>query len=157
MALIHGRNTTTKQKTHFVVIRIAVSKRRSGTDGKETRPTGSPSWSMSGQTLGGDTWTILQKSTSPTQRQRYNNRLRSVNEDKQAPPLDKDQDTKMQRRHWLICRNRYDKFAEFFFSQKVVKHRLHNQLDPAMQRYLEWPSTKKAEYFAHSQPTSSSS
>ena len=53
MALTYGRNTTTKQKTHFVVVRKAKdSIRRTGTDGKETKPSGSPSWSMSGQMLG---------------------------------------------------------------------------------------------------------
>ena len=53
MALIAGRNTTTKQETHRVVVRKTKdSFRQSGTDGKETRPTGSPKLSMSGQMLG---------------------------------------------------------------------------------------------------------
>ena len=65
-------------------------------------------------------------------------------------PYHKDQDAKMQRKHWLICRSKYDKNAEFLISQK---------LNPSMQKYLEWRSTNWAEYFAEerTQPTSSSS
>ena len=92
MAIIYGRNTTTKQKRHFVVVRKTKdSLRRSGTDGKVTRPTGSLSMPLIGQMLGWDTWTILQKSTPPMQRRTCKGidttiYLRSVNEDMQAPP-----------------------------------------------------------------------
>ena len=53
MALICVKNITTKQKTHYVVVRKTKdSIRRSRTGGNETRLTVSPCWSMSGQMLG---------------------------------------------------------------------------------------------------------
>ena len=128
MAVIYGRNTTTKQKRHYVVVRKKTkdSLCRSGTDGKVTRPTGSLSMSLIGQMLGWDTWTILQISTSPIQRRtckgidttiyftcgvstKINKRHLYFN----------NQDTKTQRKHWLICASKYDKIAALFSSQKL--------------------------------------
>ena len=93
--------------------------------------------------------------TAPhSQRQRYNNvlYLRSVNEDKQAPPLPQRPGYKDAKKHWLMCRSKWDKNAELLLSQKFARQRLHNQLDPSMQRYLERLSTDWAEYFAEERP-----
>ena len=138
---------------------------RSGTDGKETRPAGSPTWSMSGL-LGWGTWTIVQKidishTTPHSQRERYNNLLylRSVSEDKQPPLLPQRpgyQDAKkaLVDMHKLV---RQDCGVPFI--PKVERHRLQNQLDPSMQQCRGVLSTNWAEYFAEEkhQPTSSSS
>ena len=54
MDLNCGKNTATKQKTHYVLV---LKKQKTvyvylGPKAKMTRPAGSPSWSMSGQMLG---------------------------------------------------------------------------------------------------------
>ena len=78
--LIYGRNTTTKQKTYYVVVRKTEdSIRRSGTD------------------------------------------------------------------------------CGVAFISKVERQRLRNQIDSSMQRYLEWLSINRAEYFAEERPQSTSS
>ena len=127
-ALIYGRNTTTKQKTHYVVVR----KRHKtvyvdlGPMAKMTRPTGSPSWSMSGQMLGWDTWTILQKSTSPIQRRTYKGKDTTIyftcgvsTKISKRHLYHKDQDTKMQRKHLVDMHKQVRQDCGVPLSQKL--------------------------------------
>ena len=131
--------------------------------GLQTWPTGSPGWSMSGQMLGWDTQTILQRWTSPIQRRTHKGKdtttLRSVNEDKQAPP-------QPQRPGYQDAKKALDEMQrqarqEFGipFTPKAERQSLHHQFDPSIQRYLEWLRTNWAGYFEEErpQPTSSSS
>ena len=156
MALIYGRNTT-KQKTHYVVVRKTKdSIRRSGTDGRKTRPTGGLSLPLICRMLGWDTWTILQKKidishTAPhLQRNRYNKLfyLRSVDEDKRAPPLQQRPGYQGAKKALVDMHKQVPQDYRVTFIRKVERQRLRNQLDPSMQRYLEWLSTNWAVYFA---------
>ena len=92
---------------------------------------------------------------SPIQR-RIHLYLRGVNEDRQAAPstTHKDQCTKKQRLHWLICKKQSRQDLGIPFIPIRDRKRLHNQIDPALQGYLEWLSTNWEE---REPPTSSSS
>ena len=69
----------------------------------------------------------------------------------------KDQGTKMQRRHKLNYKSNHDKTWEHFIPISKRK-RFHNQHDPSLQGYFEWPSTNWTEYFEEErQPPASSS
>ena len=70
-----------------------------------------------------------------------------------------DQDTRMPKKALVDLHKQVRQDCGVTFIPKVEKQRLRNQLDPSMQRYLEWLSTDSAEYFAEErpQPTSSSS
>ena len=92
--------------------------------------------------------TILHKLTSPIQRRTHKGKDTTIyitggvsTKISKRHFYHKDQVTKMQRKHWLICRSKHDKNSEFFFIPKVERQRLPNQFDPSMQRYLDWLST----------------
>ena len=95
------------------------------------------------------------------QRNRYNNLLylRSVNEDKQAPTVPQRPAYQDVKKALVDMHKQVRQDCGVTFVPKVERQRLRNQLDPSMQRYLEWLSTNWAEYFAEErhQPTSSSS
>ena len=89
------------------------------------------------------------------QMKRYNNLLylRSVDEDKQAPPLQQrpgDQDAK---KALVDMHKQVRQDCGVTFIPKVERHCLRNQLDPSMQKYLEWLSTNWAEDFAEERPS----
>ena len=71
----------------------------------------------------------------------------------------KDQDTKMQRKHWLICTRRYDKIAESFLSQKLKGNACKISSILQCKGIFSGEALICAEYFAEEQPqpTSSSS
>ena len=144
------------KKTHYVVVRKAKdSIRRTGTDGKETRPSGSPSWSMSGQMLGEILGPNCKNRHLPycaalTQRKILY--LRSVNEDKQAPPLPQRPGYQDAKKALVDVQKQVRQECGIPSIQEVERQRLHNQLDPSMQRYLERLSTDWAEYFAEERP-----
>ena len=138
--------------------------RQSGTDGKMMRLTGNLSLSTNGLMLGFDTRMTLYNSVSSTLRRNSNEKsmqkrnLRSVDEDKQAPPLSQRpgyRDAKEQLRN--LKKEKREQVVPFIPVSE--RKRLHNQIDPSLQEYLEWPSIYWEEYFAeeHHEPSSSSS
>ena len=95
------------------------------------------------------------------QRNRYNNQryLRSVDGDEQAPSLQQRPGYQDAKKALVDMHKQVRQDRGVTFIPKVEWQRLRNQIDPSMQRYLEWLSTDWAEYFAEErpQPTSSSS
>ena len=77
------------------------------------------------------------------QRKRYNNLLylRSVNEEKQAPPLPQRPGYQDAKKAVGDMHKQVRQDCAVHLIPKIERQRLQNQLDPSMQRYLEWPST----------------
>ena len=103
MAVIDGRNTTTKQK------RTTWLFEEQKTVYEDLSPmakwlAGSPSLPLIGQMFGRDTWTILPKSASPIQRRTY--------KDKQAPPRQQRPGYQDAKKALVACTSKYDKTAE---------------------------------------------
>ena len=151
--LICGRNTT-KQKTHCGVPQKAkASTCRSGIDCKLTKLTESPNLPMIGQMLGWNTWTILEKSTSPRQRRIHEGKDTNIhftyNEDRaSATSTTKICVPRCKESIGLRCKSNHDKKLRIPLTSKRERQRL---------RYLEWLSTNWAEYFAEERPQPSSS
>ena len=100
--------------------------------------------------------------TAPHSQRESNNNLhylRSVNESKQAPPLPQRRGYQDAKKALVDMKKQVRQECVIPWISKVERQRLHYQLDPSMQRYLEWLGTNWAEYFAEerSQPSSSSS
>ena len=124
MALIYGRNTTTKQKTHFEVRkRTEEHLRRSRIDGKMTRPTGSLNSPSIGRMLGWGIWTTLQKLKSLikcSKNKEVDTTIYFIY--KVLTKIDRHQlqqqvqGTKKQRPHWSRCKGNRDKIWESHLS-----------------------------------------
>ena len=85
--------------------------------------------------------------------------MRSVDEDKQAPPLQQRPGYQDAKKGLVDMHKQARQDCGLTFIPKVERQRFRNQLDRSMQRYLEWLSTDWAGFFAEErpQPTSSSS
>ena len=147
MALIFGRNTTTKQKTRNVVVRKNKRQYTSIWDRWQRDETYRESqlvheWSDASVRYLDHTAKNRPLPKAPhSQRERYNNLLylRSVNEDKQAPPLPQRPGYQDAKKALLdIHKQSTTRLRSSFFIPKVQRQRLQNQFDPSMQRYLEW-------------------
>ena len=81
--------------------------------------------------------------------------LRSVDDNKQAPPLSQRPGYREAKEQLRNLQRRKENLAPFI--PVTERKRSHNKIDPSLQEHLEWLSTNWEEYFAeeHHQPSSS--
>ena len=157
--LTYGRNTTTKQKTHCEERkRPKGHSRRSGIDGKMTRPTGSLNLPLVGRMLGWDTWTILHQLISLIKRRKNKEvdtticfYLPIVEEDRQAPPLSTRPGYQEAKTALVEMKRQSRQVLGIPFIPKSDRRRLNDQLNPSLRGYHEWLSIIWAEYFTETQ------
>ena len=166
-ALTCGRNTSTKQKTHFGGPKRTEEEnlRRSGIDGKMMRLTGS----LSLPKIWSDAWVRyldhnaqndISHKAAQEQRSKYTiYYLRSVDEDRQAPPLSARPGYQEAKTALVEMQRQSRQHLGITFIPKSERRRLNDQLNPSLQVYFAWLSTDWAEYFAEERepPTLSSS
>ena len=145
MALISGRNTTTRQKD---ALRGCSENKRQYTSIWDRWQNDETYRESQLAINGSDAWTkkaqIHISHVAPhLQRNRYYNLFysRSVNEDKQASPPPQRPEYQDAKKALVDMHKKVRQDCGVIFIPKVERQRLRNQLDPSMHRYLEWLST----------------